>query len=513
MSVEDASSSTPETAVRRPGRRWSARSVGAYAALFAVVAVLGGSSVEYTTVVFAAVMLVAALPLLNGRPVIWIALAITVPWTSRLLTTTGAAPRILDFLDFPLVLIAFLFAGVRFLDSGRRLTPPVRRICRYVLLATVIIALAWAFNNFDEPQRLIAGWVLALEPFLLLVAVVLAPMTVTERRRLLGLIVVLLCGQLVFSLAQIVLSGAVADEVKGTLLEAGAGHHVSAGGLAVGFFLLARQRVPKLLIGVVGALTLLVTVVADAKQVLFALPLALVVLAMSGWKRRTARSAVGGLVGGAVMAGASVFALLSYQATSAAFDFLDRASTNDTGKFAVLNALWTDIAASPHTFLFGFGPGETVSRFAFLTTPALFKEGSPVALLGLQPSTYAQTYDKIAFSGPFTGESSFTSAQSSALGILGDYGIAGLLTFAALILAVLIALLRCEDRRLRASALAAWTLLLPLALVFDWLEQPPFTLAVMLLTGLALRGPGSLDKGPSLETANKADWNQTSADD
>lgn len=491
MSVDEGRSSVPVGAT--PPDRWSPRRVAAYVALLVVVALLGINVAEYTTLVFAVVLLVAALPLLNARPVIWIALAITAPWVTRLFTTTGLAPRVLDFLDFPLVLIAFVFAGVRYLDSDRRLTPSVRRICRYVLLTTVVISLSWAFNNLDEPQRLIAGWVLALEPFLLLVAVVVAPMTARERRRLVILVAVLLCGQLVFSLTQILLSGAVADNVKGTLLEAGAGHHVSAGGLAIGFFLVARQRVPRLLIALLGAVTLFVIVVADAKQVLFALPLALMVLGMTGWRRRTAGSAAGGLVAGSLMAGASLFALLTYQATTAAFDFLDRAATNSTGKVAVFDALLTDLAASPHTLLFGFGPGETVSRFAFLTTPLLFKEGSPVALLGLQPSTYAETYEALALSGPFTGESSFTSAQSSVLGILGDYGFVGVLAFTGLIVAVLIALVRAADRRLRASALAAWTLLLPLALVFDWLEQPPFTLAVMLVTGLALRGRNSLD--------------------
>ncbi|MGH2885890.1 MAG: hypothetical protein ACRDPA_24885, partial [Solirubrobacteraceae bacterium] len=63
--------------------------------------------------------------------------------------------------------------------------------------------------------------------------------------------------------------------------------------------------------------------------------------------------------------------------------------------------------------------------------------------------------------------------------------------------AVIGALLRAEDRRLRSSALASWALLLPLAVVFDWLEQPPFTLAVMLITGLALRGESSFDPAPS----------------
>jgi len=484
----------PGTAIRAPhgGRPRSARRLLAIVALLGVVAVLGANATSNTTLVFAAVMLVAALPLINGRPVTWIALAITITWTSRLLTVAGSAPRFLDFMDFPLVLVAFVFAGVRYLESDRRLTPVQRKIGRRLLLVAVVIALSWAFNDLAEPQRLVAGWVLALEPFLLLVAVLITPMTVRERKKLLVLTTTLLCGQLLFSLVQI-LGGGVADSVKGTLLAAGAGHHVSASGLALGFFILARQRVPKPLTLAFGALALFVAVVADAKQVLFVLPLALLVLGISGRKRRTGASLVSGVVAGVVMAAASVYALLTYQASSAALDFIDRSTTNGTGKIAVAQTLWADINGTATGLVFGLGPGETVSRFSFLTTPALFKEGSPVALLGLHTSRGADRYDEIAFSGPFTGNSSFTSAQSSALGILGDYGLAGIVVFGALILAVIGALLRAEDRRLRSSALASWALLLPLAVVFDWLEQPPLTLAVMIITGLALRGESNVD--------------------
>lgn len=486
---------TTQPPARPSGLRWPVEPLrlAAFGGLLLLVGLAGTHLVEDTTVVFGAVLLVVVLPLVNSRPSTWIALAIAVVWTSRLFTVVGSAPRFLDFLDFPLVLIAFLLSGVRFLGTTRVLDPAQRRIGRRLLLVTSVIAASWAFTNLGEPQRLIAGWVLAVEPFLLLMAVVLAPMTGRERTMLLRLITTLLASQLVFSLAEIA-AGGVADEVKGTLLAAGAGHHVSAGGLVLAYFLLARTVRSRLLALGFGALALLVVIIADAKQVLFVLPLALLVFAVTGRRRRSATSLAVSVGAGVVMAFASVAALLSYQASSTAFTFLDRASTNKTGKFAVVDALWHDICGSPISFALGFGPGETVSRFAFLTTPALFKEGSPVALLGLHASTGADHYNAIAFSGPFTGASSFTSAQSSALGVLGDYGVLGLASFLALAVAVVAALNRTPERRLRSAALGSWTLLVPLAVVFDWLEQPPFTLAVMLVTGLALRGPDTLDR-------------------
>lgn len=486
---------------RRRLKERMVRPAGAVA-LLAGAAILGTYSSSSTTLVFVAVLLVAALPLTNGRPATWIGLAVILPWVSRLLTVWGPAPRFLDFMDFPLVIVAFLFAGLRYLDSQRRLNAAERKICRRLLFAAVVIALSWAFNDLHEPQRLIAAWVLALEPFLLLVAIVITPMNMRERRALLTVLSVVLCAQLLFSLAEI-LSGASGDAVKGTLLGAGAGHHVSAGGLSLGFCILAKQRVPKLLVAAFGALALFVIVVADAKQILFALPLALLVLGLTGTRRKSAASVVGGVVGGVAMAGASVYALLSYQASNIAFDFINRSTTNDTGKIAVVKALWGDVTGTFGGTLFGLGPGESTSRLAFLTTPAQAKTGSPAALLELHVSRGAQHYDAIAFSGPYTGKSSFTAATSSAMGILGDYGVFGVVVFGALILAVLGALLRAEDRRLRSSALAAWALLLPLAVVFDWLEQPPFTLAVFAMTGLAIRRASSLESGAAETSARK----------
>ena len=474
----------------RAGRLRS-RAVAAWIVFLGAALALGANAAANTTTVVAVILIIAVLPLVNSRPATWIALAVTLPWTSRLITTTGIAPRFLDFLDFPLVLIAFLFSGLRYLGETRVLPRSHARIGRYLLLVTVAIVLSWAFNDLSEPQRLLGGWVLAAEPFLLLVAVTVAPMTDRERRRLLRLIATLLCGQLLFSGLQMA-GGAETDYVKGTLLEAGAGHHVSAGGLLLGFFLLSRLNVPRLVALGYGAAAVLTSIVADAKQVLFVVPLAVLVLAISGRRQQSATSLVGSVVAGAIMAVGSAWALLSYQASETAIDFVGKSSGNETGKVAVVFALWSDLTQSVGTLLFGLGPGQSVSRFAFLTTPTLLKEGSPVYLLGLRASRGADYYNDIAFSGPFTGKSSFTSAQSSAMGIVGDYGIVGSLAFLLLIAAIFRALRRTPDRRLRSAALASWTLLIPLAIIFDWLEQPPFTLAVMLITGLALRGEATL---------------------
>jgi hypothetical protein len=461
-----------------------------------LVVLLGAGAAANTTVVVAAVMLVAAAAILNGRPTTWIILAVTIVWTSRLLTVWGHAPRFLDFLDFALVFIAFVFAGIRHLNTDRQLPPRQLKILRRLFMVFGIIAVSWAFNDYAEPQRLVAGALLVLEPFLLLSAVLITPMTVRERRTLIILLVTLLCGQSIFSIVQVA-GGAINDDIKGTLLQAGAGHHVSAGGLAIGFFVLTTLKVSRFVKLGFGAVALTIMILADAKQVLFVLPLGLLLLGITAVRIRSGLSVIGGVIAGVGMAVASIYALLSYQASTVALDFVDRSATNKTGKLAVIDALWHDVMASPATALFGLGPGQSVSRFAFLTTAGLLKDGSPILLLGVTPSRGAEVYDAIAFSGPFTGGSSFTSAQSSGLGIFGDYGLVGVLGFVALVWAVLSAVFRVRDRAMRSAALASWAMLLPLAVVFDWLEQPPFTLAIMVLTGIALRDRASLGPPPT----------------
>lgn len=480
--------SPKQALTRRPSHLSSKRRWLLLPSVYAVgLAVLLGSALgAQTTLVFAVVLTLIALPLVNASPLVWVGLALAVTWTSRLFTTTGLAPRFLDFLDFPLVIMAFLTATAAHLASGRVLPAAQRMTVRCVAVVALVVAISWSFNDPQEPERLLAALVFALQPFLLLVAVIIAPMTLRQRHLLTLVALALLCGQLPFSLAQIA-SGAVSDDVKGTLLSAGAGHHVSAGGLVLGFFLLVGLRTRKPILAAYGVASLLVVVLSDTKQVLFILPLALLVLGVSRSGAGSVTGLIRGVAIGGVMATVSAYALLSYESSATAFDFLERSATNRTGKVAVSAALWSDISESKPSFLFGLGPGQSVSRFAFLSTPNKLKAGSPVALLGLTTSRGADRYDEIAFGGRFTGDSSFTSAQSSALGILGDYGIAGVAAFGATVGFVIRALRREGAEGLKAAALACWALTLPLAVVFDWLEQPPFTLAVMVITGLAMR--------------------------
>ncbi len=102
--------------------------------------------------------------------------------------------------------------------------------------------------------------------------------------------------------------------------------------------------------------------------------------------------------------------------------------TNDTGggKPALTRLIFRDLLSDPLQGAFGFGPGETVSRFGYLTT-LLESEGSPTEAIGLEPGSLTESYDRALAGAGYIADSSFSSGQSSLLGIAGDYGLLGLL--------------------------------------------------------------------------------------
>jgi hypothetical protein len=119
-----------------------------------------------------------------------------------------------------------------------------------------------------------------------------------------------------------------------------------------------------------------------------------------------------------------------------------------------------------------------------MTTPLLLQSDSPLTVLGLSPAELAVDAHSSAqrASG---GGSSFNTGVSSALGVLGDIGIAGALVYVSLI-AYLFVALRRSRRSEAVPATCALALFTALGLVFDWWEQPPFGVVVGLLVGLAI---------------------------
>jgi hypothetical protein len=264
--------------------------------------------------------------------------------------------------------------------------------------------------------------------------------------------------------------------VKGTLHGAGAGHHaIGAVALVGGAWVLLSER-PLLTRVMVSLPLFVIPFVSDAKQVLFAVPAALL---FQRWRGGSGRNiALFALV---AMLG---FAIFRYGASDTAFDFIDQQQQGRGGKASSARLVWSEITADPASLLLGKGPAETVSRAAFMTTDRYLGEESPLRAFGLHSSEIAENAFSQAneISG---GRTSLNSALSSAIGVLGDLGFLGAAAFAALLGSVIVALRRRVSPE-AAAALAGWGMFALLGFVYDWWEQPPFSMTLAVLTALAL---------------------------
>jgi hypothetical protein len=234
-------------------------------------------------------------------------------------------------------------------------------------------------------------------------------------------------------------------------------------------------------------------VLADAKQVVLALPAAaLVLIALT--RKVTRKVAIS-----AALAAVLAYLVLQVPQGRTALNFLDRAGGGESGKLAGFEVALDETQTYWANWVFGLGPAQGLSRAAFLTTDvgndkaittidgrvtrAAQKVKGPLQRL-LAPATVpvlAHAKARRVASG-----TSFNSPMSSGFGIFSDIGILGSAAFAWLLISVGAALARARAHWLARAALAGWALSIPLAFTFDWWEEPPFMLPLALLTGLAV---------------------------
>jgi hypothetical protein len=215
---------------------------------------------------------------------------------------------------------------------------------------------------------------------------------------------------------------------------------------------------------------------ADAKQVLFALPVTILGFRLKGNMGQT--------IVRVVAVGVAFFAVMNlYAPGRVALSFIQGAVQDRGGKLAAADLLVDRMSEEPTSLAFGMGPATTISRASFMTTDLFLKEESPLRSFGLQPSVIALEAHERAVATT-TAESSFNSATSSALGVFGDIGIVGVSIYLLLLLLLIVAL-RGIGTPIASAAAAGWALFGVLGFVFDWWEQPPLAVFLAVLTGVA----------------------------
>lgn len=429
-------------------------------------------------------------PAVAALPTQMAAAALVLAWLSRLGVPLGLPTDSLRYLDIVLVPVAFALAVVLRRDAFPRF--PGMLIAIGVFVTAGI--LSGSVNELPAVQVII-GVLLYVVPFLACAVVATEPDDAVALQ-VLYVVAVIIAIQPPLVLTQWLMHG-VGDEVRGSLFGAGAGAHLVGAAALVGAALTWAWKGSRPVTAFAGVVALFVIYVADAKQVgavipvVAALALALRLEAAGASLRRLLLVPAGIL---AILVG-PVLWLLSKTYVANIFRL-----TVDSGggKIAVVRAVWSDVWSGPVQAVLGFGPGETVSRWAWMLS-GQDPTSAPLTTLNLEVSERAVTYQEAALGQGYVGESSFTQSLSSLLGVLGDYGVLGVLGYVGMVI-VLLRLLVAKRTRLSAVCVGLLLGMVALGAIGDWLEQTPVMVMVMVVAGLGLRavanqGTGATDLG------------------
>ena len=449
------------------------------AAGLALLILLTGSWVAKAPVKAWLVLLAAAgLVLFRVAAVYWIVAAVLMATLSRLLGAISG-PHFLDFMHYPLVIGALVVA----LAKGA--TPSVAKPLGIGLGAFLLTnVLSWILND-GEFIRPLLDWLVYAEPFIVVYVLLAAPPTERMSRTLWKLILGLALLQVPLGVWEWVRASGEADFVQGSFIGSGTGAHVAGAVALLGAMIaICRASVAvdsrnkaRLFTLAVPLFTL--SVIADAKQVIFCfLPGVLWAILCA------ARVSPFKLLLPALFTSFVFYAAFNLYTPLKMIEDQGLISAGYDEKLAGLSAIASKLSSPPVKWLFGLGPGNTVSRVALLTPDVDLSAKSSVALLGLKTSPVTRELVAAMRSSDLYTSSAF-SGVASWFGLLGDLGVIGVLVYLWIVRLLWGGLSQQRDWQ-SASSKGAIIMTGLLGGVYVWLEEPGFTLLVAMMTGLTL---------------------------
>jgi hypothetical protein len=412
----------------------------------------------------------------------WVSAAVLAAMLSRLAVATGVVPALINFFHFPLTLGAVLVAvtgGTPQHSLGRPLGIGVGGLL-------VLSLVSWAFNG-GEWFRPVLSWLVFLEPFLLLYALLKVPPPPGKAQLLWWLPLGVPFLQVPLALWQAIPRG-VGDHVQGTFLGMGAGHHAAGAVALTGTLICTAKGLSAPAFNVrlkwllAGMLLCMVPVLADAKQNIAAfLPALLVLLSTFAQFRKSIMRIFITLP---IFAAALWIASSYYPPLQRLTDrtVIDNA-LQAKGQSLTITAQW--LSKTPWGWLIGVGPGNSVSRVALMGIERYLNPNSPVALLGLSAAPLTREIWGMEMVGGSLGKSSVMKGTYSWAGLFGDLGLIGLGLYLGLTWKIW-RHLRVR-RTWQADAARAALIMAGLSgVIFSWLEEPGYMLIVAPLVGLGL---------------------------
>ena len=230
-----------------------------------------------------------------------------------------------------------------------------------------------------------------------------------------------------------------------------------------------------------GVVLFVIPVLADAKQVIIAFLPALFLLLFTTltihWKRAVLVLPV--------LSGAVLGSFSYYRPLRMVLDWT-LISQGAFGKIEALYLIARKFQARPAGWFLGLGPGNSISRIAFLAIEeSVVKPGSPTNLVELRPAPATRELLQLTASNWLFSASSVWSGISSWLGLFGDLGFPGIGIYIWICTWLWKNMPRGHSWE-AAAARAVMVMAGVLGFLFSWLEEPGFMLTVALVVALGL---------------------------
>ncbi len=461
------------------------KSITAKSKKFWVIVLATNSIMAYALAqnfIFSTILLgaLSGIILLEMPASVWVTAAVLSATLSRFLECYIGVPGIVNFVHFPIALVGALYAVYH--GEGRSQTGKTIGTGLAIFLLWSYISL---FVNSGELFRPFMAWLVFLEPFLIIYALLKARPSVEGVRMLWGVLIFILLIQIPTGFAQFILLGA-GDFVQGTFAGMGAGHHVCGGLVLVGALLcVVRGLYSSIMIARwqwlgIAAILFVIAVLSDSRQMIVAfLPCLLYALLISNKIQIKTVLFLTPLV---VLTG--LIATYLHSGLSAAVS-LEKLLYGFEVKARVLEFIIGLQSERPWSLLLGLGGGNSVGRVAFLSMAA--KASSPIQLLGLSASPTAQEIWLLSpeLSPVYARGSSAYGVKSTWLALYGDFGPLGLGLYLWMSIRVWLELKKGSGWE-SISARAAILLAATLGVSYSWMEEPGFVLPVALIVGLAI---------------------------
>ncbi len=412
-----------------------------------------------------------------------ILLAFSSAFFSRLVDTAGA-PSVINFVHFATVPFALVVA-LTYGGAISRLQGKITRALMVGLWLFLITVLISAFINGAGVVNAVLSFLILSEPFILIASMIAVSFSYKNLERLKKWILAFTVSNLALAYLQwpLLLAGLIptngmgpSDAVQGVFYISGAGNYVSVSvSLLFGLYFFSQKGLPLiirygLLIGALGQI-----VISDSKQVLIASILSAILLALINLKDPL--KAIRYIIAITLFVWAFLWSVQNLEAMRAYNAWARPELYGPDGEFSQLKmAGFTMIPpyySSPLNWLFGLGPGHTISR---LGGWMLKKYWTLLAPLGATKHPVTEEIWNYWLDSGL--DSTFFSPLFTWSGIWGDLGMVGLITYAYMGYLVW--------RYLCHSALSQFCMLnvLILGFVFTQVEEPGFMLSVSILIGL-----------------------------